>query len=206
MITVVSFKGGYDDNFSYLVYNEDSQVAMIIDTALNPKEILDFAAEKRLTIKYAVVMHSHFDHTVKLEYYRKNNIPLVGSSQLPFPVDKKVDDNETITLGKTTFKIISAPGHTPDCILLYSDGKLFTTDVLFINSCGRCDLQGGDVEEMYETLYTKILTLPDDTIIYPGHDYGPVPYDTLENQKKTNHFLLARTRKEFLGVVHSGNS
>ncbi len=199
MITVISFKGGYDNNFSYVAYDEESKEAMIIDTALDPKEILDFATESGLTLKYAVVMHSHFDHTVKLEYYRQNNIPLIGSSQLPFSVDKKVDDNDTITLGKTTFKIISAPGHTPDCILLYGDGKLFTTDVLFINNCGRCDLQGGDTEQMHKTLYTKILPLPDDTIIYPGHDYGPMQTDTLHRQKKTNPFLMAKTKEEFLG-------
>src|SRR3989338_275985 len=198
MIHITTFCGGYDNNFSYLVYDEDSPEAILIDTALDPQEILDFAVMNGLTIKYAVVMHSHFDHTIKLKEYRKNNILLVGSSQLPFPVDKNVNDNDTILLGDTTIRVISAPGHTPDCILLYLHGKLFTTDVLFIDSCGRCDLPSGDLKQMYETLYTKILTLPDDTVIYPGHDYGPVPYDTLGNQKRTNLFLKARSKEEFL--------
>ena len=141
MIIVRTFCGGYDNNFSYLIYDESSHEAIIIDTALDPQEIIDFALMNGLAIRYAVVMHSHFDHAVKLEEYTKNNIPLLGSPLLPFLIDKRVNDNETILLGNTFLRFIAAPGHTPDCILLYGDGKLFTTDVLFINSCELGDIR-----------------------------------------------------------------
>jgi hydroxyacylglutathione hydrolase len=197
MLKLKTFKGGYDSNFSYVLWDENTNEAIIIDTALKPTLLFDFISENDLNLRYAFVMHSHFDHTVELDKYREKNVPLVGSENLSFDVDKKVKDSDKFHIGNTEIKIIGAPGHTPDCILLLIDGKLFTTDVLFIDGCGRCDLKGGNVEQMYGTL-EMIKTLPDETIIYPGHDYGPLAFDTLENQKRTNHFLRVRSKEEFL--------
>ncbi len=180
---IQTFKGGYDGNFSYVVY--DSGEAVIIDTALDPTELFSFIERNNLELKHVFVMHSHFDHTVQLEKYAGK---LVGSAELPFHVDRKVVDGDELSVGGKVIKVIHAPGHTPDCILLLVDGNLFTTDVLFIDGCGRVDLPGGDVNVMSNTL-EMIKQLPDDTTIYPGHDYGNTPTDTLGNQKKTNRFL-----------------
>jgi len=197
MLKLKTFKGGYDSNFSYILYDQETKKACIIDTALNPEILLKFIEENNLQLQFSVVMHSHFDHCVNLKYYKENNIPLYGFENLPFDVDKKLKDNDELVLGNYKIKVISASGHTPDCILLYVDGKLFTTDVLFIDGCGRCDLAGGNVEQMYETL-EKIKKLPDETVIYPGHDYGKVPFATLAEQKKTNHYLQAESKEEFV--------
>jgi glyoxylase-like metal-dependent hydrolase (beta-lactamase superfamily II) len=190
-----SFKGGYDSNFSYLLWKGEEGV--IIDTALDPFEIFDFADENNVSIKYAFVMHSHFDHKVQLEKYREAGILLVGSPFLPFLVDQKVNDGDVLRITDTEIKIIHAPGHTPDCILLSIGKMLFTTDVLFIDGCGRCDFAGGDAGKMYDTL-EMIKQLPDETVIYPGHDYGKVPFDTLGNQRLTNRFLMAKSKEDFV--------
>jgi len=185
MLKLKTFKGGYDGNFSYVLFEPESKEAMIVDTSLKPELLLEFIKENKLRLQSAVVMHSHFDHMVSLDYYRKNKISLYGSENLPFEVDRKLKEGDELGLGQYKIKVISAPGHTPDCILLYVDGKLFTTDVLFIDGYGRCDLAGGDAEKMRETL-KKIKNFPDETMICPGHDYGRVPFDTLGEQKKSN--------------------
>lgn len=197
MLELKTFKGGFDNNLSYMIFDTESKEAVIIDTALSPELLLNFVKGKGLKLKFAVVMHSHFDHTIGLNHYRENNVPLYGSKHLPFDVDRKLKDGDELKLGNSIIKIISAPGHTPDCILLYVDGKLFTTDVLFIDGCGRCDLEGGNPEEMYETL-EKIKKLPDETMIYPGHDYGEKPFATLGEQKESNRFLVVNDNKEFV--------
>ena len=197
MLKIKTFKGGYDSNFSYILFDPESKDAMIIDTAINPEIWSGFIKENDLKLKFAVVMHSHFDHRVKLKWYKEHDIPLFGSENLPIDLDKKLKDGEELGIKDEKFKVISAPGHTPDCILLYGEGKLFTTDVLFIDGCGRCDLAGGNAEQMYETLQ-KIKQLPDDTVIYPGHDYGKVPFGTLGEQKKSNRFLVSENKNDFM--------
>ena len=85
------------------------------------------------------------------------------------------------------------------CQCFLYDGQLIAGDTLFIDGCGRCDLPGGDAKVMYNSLYNILLKLPDETIIYPGHNYGPVPSDTLRHQKQTNPYLQAGSLSEFLG-------
>ena len=198
MLELKTFKGGYDSNFSYILYDDQTKDACIIDTALDPQLLFDYAKKHNLTIHFAVIMHSHHDHMIKLQEYKNKNISLYASDHFQKEVDQKLKDNEIITLGKHDIKVIHAPGHIYDCICLLVEDKLFTTDVLFIDGCGRCDFPGADVEKMYDTLFNKIMELPSNTIIYPGHDYGPIPFATLAEQKKTNHFLTAKSKEEFL--------
>ena len=199
MLQLATFKGGYDSNFSYIFYDDDSREAVIIDTALEPSLLLNFIREKKLKLLVAIIMHSHFDHVVGYDYYREHKISLAASEHFRQEVDLHLKDNDTLRLGKHQLNIIATPGHIYDCICILVDGKLFTSDTLFIDGCGRCDLAGANVKDMYDSLYNKILKLPDDTIIYPGHDYGAVPFATLAAQKQTNYYLQARSREEFVG-------
>ena len=194
MLIVKSFKGGYDSNFSYLVWDDSSKEGVVIDTALDPLEIFEFARDNGVEVKSAVVMHSHFDHTVKLEKYK--GVKLYGHRNLQINVNK-VNDGDYVSIGSYKLEVLHCPGHTEDSICLLGEGKLFTSDVLFIDGCGRCDLVGGDSGVMWESLM-KIMALHEDTIIYPGHDYGPKEFDTLANQKKTNYFLTVKSEREFV--------
>jgi glyoxylase-like metal-dependent hydrolase (beta-lactamase superfamily II) len=112
-------------------------------------------------------------------------------------VDKTLLDGEILKIGDIDVKVLHTPGHTPGGIcLLVTDRYLLTGDTLFINECGRCDLPGSSIEAMFHSL--KMLgSLPDDIIVYPGHDYGPIPSDTLGNQKRTNYTMRAKTVEEF---------
>ena len=106
-------------------------------------------------------------------------------------VDILVSDHTKLKLGQITLHFIHTPGHTPGSICIkVNNSAIITGDTLFIDDCGRTDLPGGSLIEMYNTLQKKILPLSNELIVYPGHDYGPKPFDTLGNQKNTNKTLF----------------
>jgi glyoxylase-like metal-dependent hydrolase (beta-lactamase superfamily II) len=109
-----------------------------------------------------------------------------------------IRDKDHLELGTVSLDFLLTPGHSKGGICIIVDNKaLLTGDTLFIGDCGRTDLPGGSLDEMFRTLQEKIMTLPDELIIYPGHDYGEKPFDSLGNQKRTNKTLRAKTLKDF---------
>ena len=101
-------------------------------------------------------------------------------------------------MGKISFDILHTPGHTPGCQCFLAQGQLISGDTLFIDGVGRCDLPGGDPKVMYASLSNILMKLPDETIVYPGHNYGPTPTDTIGRQKQTNPYLQCSNLNEFL--------
>ncbi len=113
-------------------------------------------------------------------------------------IDIFVHDGDILKLSEIELKFLLTPGHTMGGICIIVDNRaILTGDTLFIGDCGRTDLPGGDLYEMYETLQNKIMVLPDDLIVYPGHDYGDKLYDTLGNQKKINKTLNVKNFDDF---------
>lgn len=94
--------------------------------------------------------------------------------------------------------MISTPSHSPDSTCYLFEGNLFTGDTLFVGECGRTDLPGGSAEDLYESLFNKILKLNDSIKVYPGHDYGPLPSSTIGYERKTNYTLKQRSKEEFV--------
>ncbi len=197
-LQVIQVKGGYDSNFCNLVWDQKTMQGAILDTSVDARRMLDIARDKGVTITFTLIMHSHFDHVVGLETYRKHGIPIIAHVSYPDECDRTVDDGDNLKIGGEIVRIIHAPGHRFDCILAHGDGKVFTTDVLFVQGCGRCDFAGSDVHKMYATLYHKLLTLPENTIIYPGHDYGPTPTSTIAKEKRSNPYLTCKDEREFI--------
>ena len=113
-------------------------------------------------------------------------------------VDIMVSDGDRLKVGELNLDFLLTPGHTPGGICIIVDNEaLLTGDTLFIGDCGRTDLSGGDLVQMFRTLKEKIMPLPDHLIVYPGHDYGDKPYDTLGNQKRINKTLIVKNLDEF---------
>jgi glyoxylase-like metal-dependent hydrolase (beta-lactamase superfamily II) len=110
----------------------------------------------------------------------------------------EVTQKDKLSVGKIDFDILYTPGHTPGCQCFLAQGHLITGDTLFINGCGRCDLPGSDPKVMYNSLYNVLMKLPDETVVYSGHNYGPTPTDTMGHQKQTNPYLQCNSLKEFL--------
>lgn len=192
------------DNFSYIVYCPVGKKAAIVDPGFDASKTLKFISSKNLKLEYIIVTHYHSDHSSETKRI-KNLIPssmIVASEQdgkkLDVKPDMIVSDGNQLKLGEIIMNFISTPGHTPGGIcIIVDDEALLTGDILFIGDCGRTDLPGGDITQMYKTLHEKILSLPDHLIVYPGHDYGDKPFDKLGNQKMTNKTLLAKNLDEF---------
>lgn len=193
----------HSDNFSYLIADENSKDAAIVDSSFNVTELIKIIEQERLKLKYIINTHGHSDHTAgNTELVSIFGAKLVAHRQSKSPHDLPVDDGDLLCIGKTSAKIIYTPGHTADSICLLLDNqKLLTGDTLFIGECGRTDLPGGNAKSMYESLFGKLLKLNDDIEVYPGHDYGVKPSSTIGEQRRTNYTLQPRTVQEFLDFM-----
>ena len=190
------------DNFSYIIAEEKSGAACVIDSSFNIQQIVEVVQENKLTVKYVINTHGHRDHTagnrdIKVRYGAK-----IVAHKLS-KVDKDVDviDGEVLRVGGIVLKIIHTPGHSTDSICLLVKNKLLTGDILFVGECGRTDLSGGNVKEMYNSLFVKLMSLKDNIELYPGHDYGSKPHSTIGVERRTNYTLEKRTLEEFIDFM-----
>ena len=186
-------------NFTYVIADEKSKLAAVIDPSWDLEKVLNALKTNELKVKYIINTHTHFDHVLgneQLAALTDAEIIMHKNSQLD--KDIAVDDGDTIDLGNISMKVMYTPGHSKDSICLLAENKLFTGDTLFVGSCGRVDLPGGSASELYDSLFGKLVKLDDRIEVYPGHDYGSKPFSTLGDEKKTNHVLKPRTKEEFL--------
>ncbi len=188
-------------NFVYLLADRPGGEALAIDSGWETAPIVNAAKEVGVKVKYAVATHSHFDHVSTLgELAVALGAKVVAHERSPIDHDVSVKGGDVLTVGKNEVKVIYTPGHTPDSICLYDGENLFTGDTLFIGNCGRTDLPGGSAEELFRSLHEVLLKLPPSTTIYPGHDYGDVPFRKLGEEAQSNPVLSARTYSQFFHV------
>jgi hydroxyacylglutathione hydrolase len=198
-------KSTISDNFSYIIADERSREAAVIDPSWDTDTILETVRSLRLDVKLIINTHTHPDHTTGNRIIAsKTGAKIVMHVLANMAKDVAVRDGDTIRIGELELKVIHTPGHTPDHICLLVGNKLLTGDVLFVGGCGRTDLPGGDPEQMYESLFRKISSLPDNIEVYPGHDYGDRPSSTISEEKKTNYALKPRSKEEFLRFISEG--
>jgi glyoxylase-like metal-dependent hydrolase (beta-lactamase superfamily II) len=188
-------------NFVYLLADKPGGEALAIDSGWETGPIVKAAREVGAKVKFVVGTHSHFDHISTLkELARAFEAKVVAHERSPVDHDVSVKGGDVLMVGEKGIKVIYTPGHTEDSICLYDGENLFTGDTLFIGNCGRTDLPGGSMEEMFRSLHDVILKLPSSTTIYPGHDYGDVPFRKLGEEAQSNPALSARTYAEFFHV------
>jgi glyoxylase-like metal-dependent hydrolase (beta-lactamase superfamily II) len=184
---VRQLKVGMMDVFCYIVGCEKTREAMVIDPGAEADRILETARKEGLRIRYIFNTHGHGDHTAGNEALKSHTGAQVvrhvleGTSR----VDISLDEQETLQVGEINFQLIHTPGHTPGAVCLYAQGQLFTGDTLFVGDSGRTDLAGGDRPTLGASI-RRLMELPDDTIVWPGHDYGPMPHSTLAWEKRNN--------------------
>ena len=190
----------HGDNFSYIIADEETKQAVIVDSSYNADEIMKIVKTQKLQLKYVINTHGHSDHTAgNAELASIFGAKIVAHKQSKISPDLFVDDGDTIYIGKISVKIIYTPGHTTDSICLLIDNqKLLTGDTLFVGECGRTDFPGGNSKSMYESLFGKLTKLEDDVEVYPGHDYGVKASSTIGEEKKSNYTLQPRTIKDFI--------
>ncbi len=193
------------ENFVYFVGSSATREVFVVDPAWQVDTILRVAKEEDLKIKGALVSHYHFDHTNGIEELLESvNVPVyVNKKDMPYmeagsDAIKEADDGQKLKAGDIEIELIHTPGHTPGSQCFHVRDRLISGDTLFINACGRCDLPGGNAEEMYDTLTKKLMRFDDSTILCPGHNYADKPTDTMGHQKKSNPYLMCDSLQNFL--------
>lgn len=213
-------------NFAYLVGNQETRECLLVDPAWSVDALLDQAEADGMRVTGALVTHYHQDHVGGSIF----GMEIEGLARLmaraPVPVHvhgheaegvRKVtglsasdlvqhEGGDTLELGGVRVRLLHTPGHTPgsQCFLVEepgAPGRLVSGDTLFLGSCGRVDLPGGDPEAMYESLTQKLAALPDDTLLYPGHLYSADPSSTIGEQKRRNPYLRVARLEDFLSFM-----
>jgi len=190
---------GTMENFVYLVMDEGSRQAMVVDSGWETAPIEAAARDTGAKVGYVVATHEHFDHTSSVdELADKLGAEVVAHESSPLDCDLRVKDGDEIRLGGKAVRVLHTPGHTEDSICLYDGREVFTGDTLFVGTIGKFDT--ARAEAMYDSLYRVILGLPPTTVFYPGHDYGEVRFRTLREEAALNPFLMARDLRSFLSL------
>jgi hydroxyacylglutathione hydrolase len=202
---VMQFPVGQMANFTYILADEETGKALVIDPSWDLEKIFYTIKKNSWKLEYIINTHSHFDHVLgNAQVAAATGAKIIQHKISPLEKQIPVDDGETIKLGKIQIRVLHTPGHSKDSICLVANGELvFTGDTLFVGNCGRTDLPGSDPVEMYHSLLDKVATLDESLIVYPGHDYGPTPTSTIDAQKKTNYVLQPRSKKDFLAFMAS---
>lgn len=200
---VMQFPVGQMANFTYILADEETGKALVIDPSWDLEKIFYTIKKNSWKLEYIINTHSHFDHVLgNAQVAAVTGAKIIQHKISPLEKQIPVDDGETIKLGKIQIRVLHTPGHSKDSICLVANGELvFTGDTLFVGNCGRTDLPGSDPAEMYHSLLDKVATLDESLIVYPGHDYGPTPTSTIDAQKKTNYVLQPRSKKDFLAFM-----
>jgi glyoxylase-like metal-dependent hydrolase (beta-lactamase superfamily II) len=205
-------------NYCYLVGDPETREAAVIDAAWDIDAILDTAAADGMTVTTALVTHFHPDHLGG----RFMGMSVTGAAELVARVPMKVhihkheaeyvgrvsdlsqtdlipvDAGDTVRVGKVPITFVHTPGHTPGSQCFLVDGNLISGDTLFIGGCGRVDLPGSDPALMYQSLHHTLRNLPDDTVVYPGHNYADRPTSTIGHEKQRNMFMRFQSLEDFL--------
>lgn len=174
---------------TYLVACERTRRAVLIDPVReNISRYLAFLAYHQLKLDAIVDTHTHADHpTASFQLRELTGTRLIMHRRAPAPaVDEHVENGDAIRFGDCALKVLYTPGHTPDSISLYAGDRVYTGDVLLIGGTGRADFAGGDAGQQYDSITQKLFTLPDETRVYPAHDYRGNTHSTIGQEKKTN--------------------
>ena len=189
---------GYMQNFAYLVGDENTRLAAVVDPAWDIDRILAIVKRYNLRIIFAINTHAHPDHTSgNSELVKATGAKVLAHETSRLKKDIGVKESDTLHVGSLELKFIHTPGHSPDSMSVLVNGKLMTGDTLFVGECGRTDLPGGSSEQLHDSLFNKLMKLPDEVEVYPGHDYGAKPHSTIGYERTHNYVLKPRSVREF---------
>ena len=192
------------ENFVYLIGDRNKQECVMVDPAWEVDQVLRTAQADHMKVIGGLITHTHFDHCNGAE-------ELIGKAGCKIYVHKSeagflkgmkneiepVESGAQLKVGDLTITFLHTPGHTPGSQCFLVENRLVSGDTLFINACGRCDLPGGNAEQMYQSLKT-LSELDEKTILYPGHNYADEPTSTIANEKKHNPYLQTTNLNGFL--------
>ena len=205
------FKQVFDtksSTYTYLIASAKGREAVIIDPVIeNVDEYIKLLEESDLKLVKVIDTHIHADHVTGASKLKKvtNCTTLMGEYTPAETVEIKVKDNEIIDIDNLKIKSLYTPGHTSDSYSFLLDNFLFTGDTLLINGTGRTDFQNGSSKDAYNSLFNNLLKLPEETLVYPGHDYNGKFSSTIGNEKKFNPRLQVKSVDEYVDIMSKLN-
>lgn len=202
---ITAMELGPMENFVYLITDLATRQAAVVDPAWDIEQMIHFADQNNIQITDILLTHSHHDHVngvteVLNRYDSQLHLLKQEADFWQAELDKPTlhHGGDEIAIGKSVVHILHTPGHTPGSACYLLDGDVITGDTLFVFGCGRCDLQGGDPEQMFTTLKKISTDLPSDTVIHPGHNYAEKDVSTVDEQLAGNPFMHFDKCEEFV--------
>ena len=191
--------------YTYIIADRKTKEAAIIDSVLETVE-RDFKLLQELgvNLKYILDTHVHADHITGAGILKQRTKAQVGLSHaVDVPtVDIELKDGVELSLGDKKITVLETPGHTNTCVTFKFENMIFTGDTLLVRACGRTDFQQGSSQKLYDSIHEKLFTLPDETVIYPGHDYKGNTSTSVEQEKKFNPRVGGgRSKEEFVQIM-----
>tara|TARA_B100000767_G_C19592681_1_gene462156 strand:- start:88 stop:771 length:684 start_codon:yes stop_codon:yes gene_type:complete len=205
------FKQVFDkksSTYTYLIASSKGREALIIDPIIeNVDKYIALLNELDLKLVKVIDTHIHADHITGASKLKNQTqcVTIMGNHTPAEAVDIKIKDEETIQLDQLTVKALYTPGHTSDSFSFLMDNYLFSGDTLLINGTGRTDFQNGDAKEAYNSIFNRLLKLPNETLLYPAHDYNGEKVSTIGKEKKMNPRLQVNNVNEYIEVMNNLN-
>ena len=205
------FKQVFDkksSTYTYVIASAKGREAVIIDPVLeNVNNYIDLLKELDLKLVKVIDTHIHADHITGASKLKQttNCSTIMGEHSPANTVEIKVKDEEIIDIDQLKIKAIYTPGHTSDSYSFLMNNYLFSGDTLLINATGRTDFQNGNSKDAYDSIFNRLLKLPEDTLLYPGHDYNGKKFSTIGNEKKFNPRLQVNNADEYAELMSNLN-
>jgi len=190
-------------NFSYVVADENTKEAVVVDPGFDSDEIGSLLSQENLKLVYIINTHAHVDHVVGEDALKQRfGAKTVSHKTSNLTTDVRVDEGDVLQLGNIQIGVIYTPGHTVDSVCFLIDRKkLLAGDTLLVGRVGRTTMDSGDLRSLFESLFSKILKLADDVELYPGHEHGGKASSTLGEEKRANRALQAKSYEEFVEIL-----
>jgi sulfur dioxygenase len=211
MVFTMIFKQLFDQktsSYTYLIASSKGREALIIDPVLdNVEEYINLLNKLNLKLVKVIDTHIHADHiTAASELKKQTNCTTIMGEQTPADtVELKVKDEEIIKLDQLEIKALHTPGHTSDSFSFLMNDYLFSGDTLLINGTGRTDFQNGSAKDAYNSIFNKLLKLPEKTLLYPAHDYNGEKVSSIGKEKKFNPRLQVSGENEYAEIMNNLN-
>ena len=194
--------------YTYILADSETREAVIIDPVLETFE-RDRALilEQNYKVLFSLETHLHADHVTGAHLIRNATgarLCMGRSARVPC-ADRQLKEGDLIKFGAFTLKVLETPGHTDGCLSFYIPGKVFTGDSLMIGAAGRTDFQEGSAERLYDSIHSKLFSLPPETLLYPAHDYQKHTHSTLLIEKETNSRIGGKSKAEFVEIMNGLN-
>jgi hydroxyacylglutathione hydrolase len=196
---IVQIPVGNMQNFSYVIYDEHDKVGVVIDPSWELEKIFDFLEKNKITAKYIINTHTHFDHVLGNDQVAEiTKASIIQHEKSTIKKDRSVREGEIINIGKMELEVLYTPGHSEDSIcLIVNKESIVTGDTLFVGNIGRVDLPGSSPDNMYDSL-SRVSKLEGSLVVYPGHNYGITPTSTILNERTNNPMLNFKSKEAFL--------